>query len=229
MPGADRTDQPDALLIEGLRFRYPGRSDWTVAIDDLRLGAGEAMLLAGGSGRGKSTLLHLIAGLLEPDEGRIVVAGQDVHALSGAARDLFRGDRIGVIFQTFHLLNGFTARENVMAALMFSRRPRSEHRSRADDLLARLGIERPEAMPEHLSIGQQQRVAVARALASEPALVLADEPTASLDPDNAATAMDLVRDGCRDVGAALLCTSHDPRMADRFERRVALDDLVTAS
>src|SRR5690606_25031909 len=115
---------------------------------------------------------------------------------------------------------------NVMAALMFSTIPRREHRERAVALLARLGLNRPDADPQQLSVGQQQRVAVARAVACEPALVLADEPTASLDPDNAAAAMDLIQQACRDAGAALLCTSHDPAMASRFERRVSLDDLA---
>jgi putative ABC transport system ATP-binding protein len=214
-----------ALHIEDLAFTYPGASAPTVRVARLDLAPGEQMLLTATSGAGKSTLLHLIAGLLEPQSGRVVVAGEDVFARRPAARDLLRGRFIGMIFQTFNLLTGFSALENVMAAMMFSPIPRREHRGRAQALLARLGIERPEAPPEELSVGQQQRVAVARALACEPRLVLADEPTASLDPERAAEAMDLIQHVCREGGVALLCVSHDPAMASRFERRAALADL----
>lgn len=215
-----------ALEIVGLRFRYPGAPYWTVEVPALSLARGEQMLLTGGSGRGKSTLLQLIAGLLDPAEGRILVAGQDIHALHGARRDLHRGRSIGMIFQTFNLLHGFTAAENVMAALMFSPIPAREHSSRARSLLAHLGIERADADCDRLSVGQQQRVAVARALACDPVLVLADEPTASLDPENSEAAMDLIQGACREKGAALLCVSHDPSMAGRFARRSSLTELA---
>ncbi|MCW5777693.1 MAG: ATP-binding cassette domain-containing protein, partial [Phycisphaeraceae bacterium] len=182
-----------ALRIDGLRFAYGAGGPTVVDVGSLVLDRGEQMLLTGGSGRGKSTLLMLVAGLMEPGAGRVVVDGQAVHDLRGARRDLFRGRAIGMIFQTFNLLHGFSALENVMAALMFSNVPRTEHRERASALLKRLGVERVNAKPEELSVGQQQRVAVARAVACGPALVLADEPTASLDPENAANAMDLIQ------------------------------------
>lgn len=220
-----------ALAIEGLRFRYPGSdagsSSWIVDIGSLRLEAGEQVLLTGGSGRGKSTLLQLIAGLLDPDQGQVIVAGTPMHSVHGAKRDLYRGRHIGMIFQTFNLLHGFSALENVMAALMFSEIPRGQHHQRAADLLRHLGIERIDADPDRLSVGQQQRVAVARAVACDPVLVLADEPTASLDPENSARAMELIQQACREKNAALLCTSHDPSMADRFARKTSLDDLRT--
>lgn len=130
-----------------------------------------------------------------------------------------------MIFQTFNLLAGFSAIENVMVALMFSDIPRAEHRERAAKLLASLGIERIDAPPEQLSVGQQQRVAVARALVCEPELVLADEPTASLDPENAAGAIELIQNACKSQNAALLCVSHDPSMAARFERTMSLKNL----
>jgi putative ABC transport system ATP-binding protein len=113
-----------------------------------------------------------------------------------------------------------------MAALMFSEIPAREHRERATALLHRLGIDRVQADPDRLSVGQQQRVAVARAVVCAPALVLADEPTASLDPDNAAGAMDLIQNACRDAGAALLCVSHDPAMQGRFANRRSLAELA---
>ncbi|MEZ6318629.1 MAG: ABC transporter ATP-binding protein [Phycisphaerales bacterium] len=219
------TDTTAALRIEGLRFRYPGAGEDVIAIDALSLAPGEQMLLTGGSGTGKSTLLSLIAGLIEPRAGRALVAGRAMHELRGARRDRFRGRHVGMIFQTHHLLHGFTAAENVMAALMFSDVPKGEHRDRAESVLRHLGIDRVHADPERLSIGQQQRVAVARAVSCSPELVLADEPTASLDPESSAVAMDLIQRACRECGAALLCVSHDPAMADRFERREALGDL----
>ncbi len=228
---------PDpALAITGLKFRYAGGASgdapaWTIDIPSLALHPGEQMLMTGSSGRGKSTLLYLIAGVLElapPSTGEIRVAGRNIHALRGAARDTFRGRNVGMIFQTFHLLPGFSALENVMAALMFSDIPAREHRDRAAKLLERLGITAPDRDPDRLSVGQQQRVAVARALACRPAVVLADEPTASLDPENAAGVIELIQSACREQNAALLCVSHDPSLAGRFERRASLDELAGA-
>lgn len=217
---------PPALDILALRFAYDDltsdRTRWTVNLPQLILAPGEQVLLTAGSGRGKSTLLQLISGLLDPIEGHVKIAGQDIHALEGAKRDQFRGRSIGMIFQTFNLLQGFSAAENVEAALMFSSLPANQHHERAVALLTTLGIETPDRSVENLSVGQQQRVAVARAVAVKPALVLADEPTASLDPENASAAMDLIQNTCREVGAALLCVSHDPGMAARFGRREAL-------
>ncbi|HMN42010.1 MAG TPA: ABC transporter ATP-binding protein [Phycisphaerales bacterium] len=221
------TSPAPALQISGLRHRFPDGDSWTVDIPSLSLAPAEQMLLTGGSGVGKSTLLHLIAGLIEPTEGRVDVAGRHMHALRGHARDLYRGRHIGLIFQTLNLLHGFSAVEQVMAAMMFSEIPAREHRPRAEGLLKHLGITRMDAQPTKLSVGQQQRIAVARAVACDPALVLADEPTASLDPENAAAAMDLIQQTCREKGAALLCVSHDPAMAARFERRESLAALRT--
>jgi ABC-type lipoprotein export system ATPase subunit len=233
---------PSALQISNLRFRHgghrspadsspvegsPGEGEpWTIAIASLALDRGEQMLLTGGSGSGKSTLLHLIAGLIDPIDGEVLIAGQNIHWMRGAERDLFRGLHIGMIFQTFNLLHGFSALENVMVAMMFSDIPRREHASRARALLQQLGITQHGRDPQRMSVGQQQRIAVARAVACEPTIVLADEPTASLDPDNSAAAMNLIQDACRERGIALLCVSHDPSMADRFARRHSLDELA---
>jgi putative ABC transport system ATP-binding protein len=223
-----------ALEINNLRFRYDRSSNghsnaWIVNVASLSLARGEQMLLTGTSGRGKSTLLHLIAGLVEPQQGEIAIDGQRLGELRGAKRDLFRGSRIGMIFQTFNLLHGFSAEENVMAALMFSdakKFPAATHRDRARKLLSHLGIDRFAAPADQLSVGQQQRVAVARAIACDPVLVLADEPTASLDPEAGRIAMDLIQQSCREINAALLCVSHDPNMAERFGRRASLDELA---
>lgn len=225
--GAGSLHGASALEVSGLRFAYRDGAEAVVRVESLRLERGEQALLTGGSGTGKSTLLYLIAGLMDPapGSGEVRVAGRKIHALHGAARDLYRGRTIGMIFQTFNLLKGFSAVENVMMALMFTEVPRGEHRSRAVALLKHLGMDRLDAPPEELSVGQQQRVAVARAVACDPALVLADEPTASLDPDNAAAAMDLIQGACREKGAALLCVSHDPLMSTRFTRVEKLAEL----
>ncbi len=216
-----------ALSIQGLRFGYSAGGGDVVRIDGLEVARGEQVVVVGSSGSGKSTLLHLIAGVLDPTAGTVLVSGRDIHALKGARRDAFRGRQIGMIFQSFNLLHGFTALENVEVAMMFSTMPRGEHSARARELLGRLGIDRLDARPEELSVGQQQRVAVARALACGPALVLADEPTASLDPANSEIAIGLIREACGEQGAALVCVSHDPAVAGVFERRVELD-AVTA-
>lgn len=218
-----------ALRIDNLKFRYHRRrksEPWVIDIPALELQRGQQMLLTGGSGRGKSTLLHLICGLMDPIEGETYVDGTPIHSLHGAARDLFRGKRIGIIFQNFNLLHGFSALDNVMAAMMFSSIPRGKHRRRARDLLHHLGILHPRKHPDKMSIGQQQRIAVARAVACDPVLVLADEPTASLDPENGQKAMQLIQNICREKNAALLCVSHDPVMCERFEVRASLDELA---
>jgi ABC-type lipoprotein export system ATPase subunit len=215
-----------ALRIHDLVFSYPGAPKPVVQVRDLSLAKGEQAVVTGSSGRGKSTLLHLIAGLMEPNAGDVIIDGTPLRSLKGSARDTFRGRQIGMVFQTFHLLHGFTAVENVLAALMFSTLPKTEHKSRALSLLERLGIDRPHAPADELSVGQQQRVAVARAVACRPALVLADEPTASLDPENAAEAVRLLQETCRESGSALVCVTHDRSLVPMFDRHESLDALA---
>jgi ABC-type lipoprotein export system ATPase subunit len=200
-----------------------------VEVGRLDVGPGEQVLIKAPSGAGKSTLLHLIAGVLEPTRGTIEITGKVIHALRGSARDRFRGQHIGMIFQTFQLLDGFTARENVEMALLMGGVRESEHAERANSFLGKLGLNRLDVPIGELSVGQQQRVAVARAVACRPALVLADEPTASLDVENGALAMDLIQQACSEIGAALVCVSHDPAMDMRFDRRVDLDQLRAAA
>lgn len=222
---------PPALFIRDVRFRFAGSTEAapTVSVPSLTLAAGEQMLLSGSSGCGKSTLLNLVAGLLTADAGTIHVAGTDIQALQGAARDAFRGKHIGMVFQTFNLLHGFSAIENVMLAMMFSELPMREHKTKAGELLSQLGLTAAsgthDRAAERLSVGQQQRVAVARALACKPALVLADEPTASLDPENSAAAVELLKSACAASGAALLCVSHDPALPSQFARHVSMRDI----
>ncbi|MBL9140732.1 MAG: ATP-binding cassette domain-containing protein [Phycisphaerae bacterium] len=214
-----------ALAIDQLAFAYPG-ADVQLVVPSFHLAAGEQALLVGGSGTGKSTLLQLIAGLRDPQSGSIRVAGVDITRLGGAARDAARGAHIGVIFQTFNLLAGFSALDNVLMALMFSDVRTAEHEARARSLLRTLDMRHEDQDVATLSVGQQQRVAVARALAAKPELVLADEPTASLDPANASAALDLIQHACKEAGAALLCTSHDPSIRERFARVQSVDEFL---
>jgi putative ABC transport system ATP-binding protein len=219
-----------ALHISNLRFEHapaPGEDParaFSLRVDHLTLAPGEQLLLSAPSGTGKSTLLALIAGLLDPADGAVEVAGQRVHALRGAARDRFRGRHVGLVFQTLQLLEGFAADENVMAAMLMASLPSDRAKARA--LLDRLGMSKHASLVENLSVGQRQRVAVARAVACSPTLVLADEPTASLDPANARDAVALLQSACREGNAALLCVSHDETLAGAFPRRVTLDELA---
>ncbi len=205
------------LKIERLRksFRLPdGGSHEVIDIERLELGESEELALAGESGSGKSTLLNLIAGILAPDSGRIVVAGTEISALRESARDRWRAATLGYVFQSFNLLQGFTCLENVLLGMYFGP---GVDRHRAETLLKRVGLgEKLHHRPRQLSAGQQQRVAVARALANRPQLVLADEPTGHLDQRNSAEVVTLMRDACREAGAALLLVSHDREVLARF-------------
>jgi putative ABC transport system ATP-binding protein len=184
-------------------------------IPGLQLAEGQELGMRGKSGSGKSTLLNLIAGMLLPDSGTIEVDGRDITRMGEAARDQWRGQRIGYVHQSFHLLPGLTVWENLWLAAALSGQGDS---SRIEGFLERLDlVARRYHKPHQLSIGQQQRVALARALVHRPALVLADEPTGNLDAEMAQTALALLREMCRENSAALLLVSHDPAILERFE------------
>lgn len=216
----------DCLLIEGLSKTYvspEGERQPVLDIERFALARGEQVALRGGSGSGKTTFLNLIAGILRPDAGRILLAGADMAALSESARDAHRARHLGYVFQTFHLLEGYSALENVLLGMAFG--PGAD-RARAEELLVRVGLgHRLRHKPRQLSVGQQQRVAVARALASRPDLVLADEPTGNLDAARAQEALALIRECCAEAGAALLLVSHDPAVLAHFQRVEELDTL----
>jgi len=214
-----------ALKLRDLTFAYPGSPEPVVRVRAFSMDPGEQVVVTGSSGKGKSTLLHLVAGLMKPSSGEVIVAGAALGSMHGSQLDRFRGRHIGMVFQTFQLLHGFSALENVLAALMFSDLPKGQHRARGLELLERLGLDRPDAPADQLSVGQQQRVAVARAVACRPTLVLADEPTASLDEDNAGEAVRLLKDACRENGAALMCVTHDRSLIPVFDRHESLDTL----
>jgi ABC-type lipoprotein export system ATPase subunit len=172
--------------------------------------------LQGESGSGKTTFLHLIAGILRPDSGSVLLAGQQMSQLKESQRDRLRAGTIGYIFQNFNLLQGYSCLENVLLAMSFGR---GVNRSFAEALLKRVGLaDRLKHYPRQLSTGQQQRVAVARALANRPKLVLADEPTGNLDQRSSRAALALIRQTCHENNAALLIVSHDREALSQFER-----------
>jgi ABC-type lipoprotein export system ATPase subunit len=209
-------------------FRGPdGAVQPVIDVPRFALESGEQLALEGRSGTGKTTLLHLIAGILRADAGRIVLDGEDLSRASEARRDRVRAEKLGYVFQTFNLLQGYSALENVLLGMSFGRGPDKSH---AEELLRRLGLgDRLHHRPSQLSIGQQQRVALARAVANRPQLVLADEPTGNLDPYHAGEALEILRELCRETGAALLLVSHDRDVLGRFEKRVALETLNRAA
>ena len=206
------------LAISDLRksFRTPdGGPKTIVEVPAFTLAAGQQVALRGESGSGKTTFLHLIAGILAADAGSIMIGGRDMAALGEWGRDRLRGTSIGYIFQTFNLLQGYSCLENVMLGMAFGA---GSNRAHATAMLERVGLShRLRHYPRQLSTGQQQRVAVARALANRPQLVLADEPTGNLDHANARESLALIRDTCREHGAALLLVSHDPGVLGAFE------------
>lgn len=206
------------LAIKNLTKTYHrsgGASHTVVDVAGFDLAAGEHRALRGESGSGKTTFLNLIAGILAPDRGSIEVGGRNLATLGEAARDRLRAEMIGYIFQTFNLLQGHTVLENVELGMAFGR---GVDRAHAEELLQRVGLgERRHHFPGQLSTGQQQRVAVARALANRPKLVLADEPTGNLDARNGREALALIREVCRENGAALLLVSHDEAVLAQFE------------
>lgn len=178
----------------------------------------EQAALSGESGSGKTTFLNLISGILPVDSGTIRVEGREITSLSEAKRDRLRAAKVGYIFQTFNLLQGFTCLENILLGMSFG--DGKPDRQLAKRLLERVGLrKRTEYYPRQLSTGEQQRVAVARALAGRPPLVLADEPTGNLDSANAKEALFLIRETCEETGAALLLVSHDPTALEQFSSR----------
>jgi ABC-type lipoprotein export system ATPase subunit len=208
------------LLLEGVRKSYaqPGADRLPILdVPHLAVAAGEQVVIRGRSGCGKTTLLNSIAGLTTIDAGKITLKGVELTRLPEAARDRFRARHTGYVLQTFNLLAGFTALENVLLGMTFTgQRP---DRTRAADLLERVGLgHRGHHKPAAMSVGEQQRTAVARALANRPALLLADEPTANIDPAHQQQVIDLLRGVCRDENVAMLLVTHSNEVSDQFER-----------
>lgn len=227
-----------AIEIAELRFRWRANPPWTLALPAFSLASGERLLLTGPSGSGKSTLLALIAGISTATEGQITVLGHTLAALPRSARDRFRADYLGVIFQMFNLLPYLSVLDNVILPCQFSARRRSlaiasagSVATEARRLLARLGMDQPGLIQRptaELSVGQQQRVAAARALIGRPLLILADEPTSALDADLRLAFIELLHQECTSTGAALLFVSHDRTLTASFDRVAGLPALSIA-
>jgi ABC-type lipoprotein export system ATPase subunit len=206
-------------------FVEPGGEELKILdIERFDLAEGEQCAVVGRSGCGKSTLLHVIAGISRPDSGMVEIDGQDITTLPEAAVDRFRATHVGYVFQTFNLLPAFTALENVLLGMAFV--SSSHDRSRAEELLERVGLShRLDHRPGKLSVGEQQRVAVARALANQPRLMLADEPTASVDSRHQQKIIDLLQSTCREENVALLVVTHNEQVAAALDRVESLEQL----
>lgn len=218
------------LKVANLIKSYTSPDGQTVTVLDipaLELEENAQMAIRGSSGSGKTTFLNIIAGILRPDSGSVHVRGTEISRLSESERDRFRAGNIGYIFQTFNLLQGLTALENVALGAWCGSRTNPE---RCREVLEKVGLgNRMDYYPRALSTGQQQRVAVARALVNKPGLVIADEPTGNLDPEFARDAIDLIRTQCREENAELLLVSHDPRILDQFDSVIPFESVNRAS
>jgi putative ABC transport system ATP-binding protein len=227
------------VRLEGVRFRWRHRGPDVLALDALTVARGERLFIEGPSGSGKSTLLGLLAGVTVPQAGRVQVLGRSLSARSGPERDRFRADHIGYIFQQFNLIPYLGVVDNVVLPARFSalRRERAVARSpglraEARRLLGHLDLTEPALLREpvtSLSVGQQQRVAAARALMGAPELIIADEPTSSLDTDRRQAFVRLLFDECAASGATLIFVSHDASLEPLFDRTLRLAEVNTAA
>lgn len=236
--GAEVPAALPAILIEGLRFRWQRGEPWVLDLPHFELARGERLFLAGPSGSGKTSLLSLITGIARPVYGTLRVLGTPLDTLRGAARDRFRADHFGIVFQLFNLLPYLSVLDNVLLGCRFSPPRMAAAAARggspaaeAARLLARLGLgerglhRRPAT---GLSVGQQQRVAAARALIGSPPIVIADEPTSALDAERRAEFLTLLLEEVTLAGSALLFVSHDRALARDFDREVTLEAAASA-
>ncbi|MDR1959271.1 MAG: ABC transporter ATP-binding protein [Planctomycetaceae bacterium] len=207
------------LEIKNLKKSYAEPDGGELPILDIpawKVESGEQVVVVGSSGCGKTTLLHITAGILRPTSGHVFIDGWDIPLLTEAERDVFRAKRIGYVFQTFNLLQAFSALQNVLIGMTFSGK---HDKNRARHLLERVGLaHRLHHKPSQLSVGEQQRVSVARALANSPKLVLADEPTANVDVGNQQQVIDMLRETCKEENVALILVTHAPDVAGQFDR-----------
>jgi len=216
------------LHVSDLRFAYSAEG-FRVHVPQLKLAAGKALALAGPSGAGKSTLLRLLTGLLTPTAGKVSLGALQMDAMTHEARRAFRLHHIGLVFQDFALLDYLTVAENILLPHQFSGTADAVVRAKMLDLTQRLHIDRYlDKRVSHLSQGERQRVAVARALVHEPQFVFADEPTASLDPARGRIVVDLLLEDTRRRGACLVMVTHDPNLLPLFDQTLCMEDLPTA-
>jgi putative ABC transport system ATP-binding protein len=231
------TQAPDVVSMSGVRFRWRGPRAFSLAMESFALRAKERVLLVGPSGAGKSTFLSLLCGIVTPAAGRLEVLGTDMSKLSSSARDRFRAEHFGIIFQMFNLLPYGSVLDNVLLPLSFApkRRGRASRAGSAEGeavrLLASLGLDPKDVeglSTANLSVGQQQRVAAARALIGAPELIVADEPTSALDRNRQQAFLDLLFADVAAAGASLIMVSHEEELGKRFDRVVRLDEIATA-
>jgi ABC-type lipoprotein export system ATPase subunit len=214
------------IKLNNVRKDYQSGNNTTtiVDVDELSVSAGEKIAIVGASGSGKTTLLNLLSGLVVADSGQIVINGQDITTLSESGRDRFRANNIGYLFQNFHLLDGYSALENVELGMLFA--SGAVKSQRAAEQLTKLGLgQRLHHQPSELSIGQQARVALARATANNPKIILADEPTGALDSASAREALDLLFEQSASHNATLICVTHDKSVAANFDRIIDMGQL----
>jgi putative ABC transport system ATP-binding protein len=205
--------------FKSVKKEFSGANSHEIAFPDIKVEKGQHLAITGESGSGKTTLLNLIAGLITPSSGTISVNGQIISSLSESERDQFRGAHVGYIFQTFNLISGFSALENVLLGMVFG--SRNANREKAEHLLERVGLnDRMKNQPRELSTGQQQRVAIARALINDPEIILADEPTGNLNHKTTEGILKLLDDIC--TGKTLLTVTHEPEVANTFEHKLHL-------
>ena len=234
---APETLVPDVVKMSGIRFRWPGARSFALMIDDFALPARKRVLLVGPSGAGKSTFLSLLCGIVTPTAGCLDVLGTDLTQLSNAARDKFRAEHFGIIFQMFNLLPYGSILDNVMLPLAFAkaRTERARRKGSAEDealrLLHSLGLDASELAGHsaaNLSVGQQQRVAAARALIGGPELIVADEPTSALDRDRQLAFLDLLFAEADAAKASVIMVSHEEQLGSRFDRVLRLEEIAVS-
>ncbi len=218
------------LKISNLRKTFKnadGEVSDIINIPNFSLAENFQLAVSGKSGSGKSTFLNLIAGIISQDSGEIFFNDEKISSLSESKRDAFRSKNIGYVFQTFNLLQGFTAIENVMLGMMFAN---NLDRKKAEALLNKVGLaKKNNNKPSELSVGEQQRVAIARAVANSPKLILADEPTANLDAKNGELAIDLIKNICEENKISLLLVSHETDIINKFENKINFEDINKAA
>jgi putative ABC transport system ATP-binding protein len=228
----------DNVKMSDVRFRWPGPRSFSLAVDNFVLPARQSVLLTGPSGSGKSTFLSLLCGIVAPESGHLEVLGTDTAKLSNAARDHFRAEHFGIIFQMFNLLPYGSIIDNVLLPLSFAakRRERAGQngliKEEALRLLTSLGLETEDLdglSAASLSVGQQQRVAAARALIGRPEIIVADEPTSSLDRDRQEAFLDLLFAEAAEAGASVIMVSHEEALGSHFDRVLRLEDVAVTS
>lgn len=216
-----------AISLKQCKFSYPNHTKLVINIDQLSIESGEKIFLYGPSGHGKSTLLNLTAGVLKANSGEVTVLGQDLTKLSQSKRDHLRGEKIGYIFQIFNLIPYLTVKENIVLPCMINKK-RADHdfHAQAEELIDSLGLrEHINKQVTDLSIGQQQRVAAARALIGNPEMIIADEPTSALDEKNTREFMELLMKVWEKKKFTLFFVSHDERLRSYFERSISLPEI----